>query len=191
MKTFLSSRRLLSATVLALGAVYTFSSPAFAGSEFDQKTPDFDAVQAPVQMNEIESAKAVLATMRVQCDSDQHCWLAGTMCTGTTYQMSINAGVGNQSYNSGTGPVFNLGGSDYNSHNREPSYGASAGIKHSTQKTDLFVGPALKRLFETYQYSPINPDGSTKKTLSPAEQVMMSFFATVFGKLETCRTNNQ
>jgi hypothetical protein len=159
-------------------------------SEFDKSAPDFDSVQAPVQMNEIEIKKAILESLKRECDSEGKCWLIGTDCKGSSWQFGGSAGVGSRNYSNGTGTIINLG-QETNDNGNDPYYSLSFGYRHQTQETNLRVSRPLKVLFETYQWAGVNPDGSTKRTFSPADLAMLSFYATIVGKLETCRVNGQ
>ncbi len=159
-------------------------------SEFDKSAPDFDSVQMPVQLNEIERHKQILESLRRECDTDGKCWLIGTDCKGSSLQIGATAGVGSRNYSNGTGTIINLG-DDSTSGGSEPHYSFSVGRRWQTQETNLRVARPLKVLFETYQWAGVNPDGSTKRTFSPADLAMLSFYATVIGKLETCRVNGQ
>lgn len=180
------AQRFVSLTVLACTAF--FAQPAFA-SEFDKKSPEFDALQTPVQMTESEVQKAVLETMQRQCDAEGRCWLMGTDSSGSSWTLGFNAGVGSRNYATGT-TVINLGDEGYNNNN-DPYYGFQVTYRRYNCETNLRVSPAMKRLLETYQYMGVNPDGSTKRTFSPADLALFSLYATLNQKVETCRQNGQ
>ncbi len=182
-------QRLLSSAFLSMTVVLALPLTASA-SEFDQKAPEFDSLQTPVQMTETEVQKAVLETMKRQCDAEGRCWLMGTDSSGSSWQLSFNAGVGSRNYASGT-TVINLGDEGNNSNSNDPYYGFSVTYRRYNCETNLRVSPAMKRLLETYQYMGVNPDGSTKRTFSPADLALFSLYATLNQKLETCRQNGQ
>ena len=183
--------RKLAQALLSLAVVASFLPMAQAQtSEFDKSAPDFDSVQAPVQMNEVEIKKAILESLKRECNSEGKCWLIGTDCKGSSWQFGGSAGVGSRNYSNGTGTIINLG-QDSNNGGNDPYYSLSFGYRNQTQETNLRVSRPLKVLFETYQWAGVNPDGSTKRTFSPADLAMLSFYATIVGKLETCRVNGQ
>lgn len=185
------AKRTLAQSLLSLTVASAFIPMAHAqSSEFDKTAPDFDSIQTPVQMNEVEIKKQILESLKRECNSEGKCWLIGTDCKGSSWQFGGSAGVGSRNYSNGTGTIINLG-QDQNSDSNEPYYSLSFGYRHQTQETNLRVSRPLKVLFETYQWAGVNPDGSTKRTFSPADLAMLSFYATIAGKLETCRVNGQ
>ncbi len=158
---------------------------ANAGSEFDQAAPTSDQLQSTTLMTEAEIQKKVLEDMKRQCDDDGRCWLMGTDGSGSSWTLGFNAGVGARTVGTGT-TVINLG-EDSSNNSNDPYYGLSITYRRYNCETNLRVSPAMKRLLETYQYQGINADGTTKRTFSPADLSLLSLYATLNSKLETCR----
>lgn len=158
---------------------------ANAGSEFDQAAPTSDQLQSTTLMTEAEIQKKVLEDMKRQCDDDGRCWLMGTDGSGSSWTLGFNAGVGARTVGTGT-TVINLG-EDSSNNSNDPYYGLSITYRRYNCETNLRVSPAMKRLLETYQYQGVNADGTTKRTFSPADLSLLSLYATLNSKLETCR----
>lgn len=181
LKKWMACSSLLAAVLIAGVSV------AQATNEFDQASPTFDQVQARANtlMTEAEIQKAVLENMQRQCDAQGRCWLMGTDSSGSNWTLSFNAGVGSQTLSSGS-TIINLG-DDANRNSSNPYYGFTVTYRRYNCETNLRIDPSMKRLLMTYQYSGINADGSTKRNFSPAELSLLSLYATLNAKLETCR----
>lgn len=178
-RSFLFVASLITTGLMISGSV------ANAGGEFDQAAPTSDQLQSTTLMTEAEIQKKVLEDMKRQCDSDGHCWLMGTDGSGSSWTLGLNAGVGARTIGTGS-TVINLG-DDSNNNSSDPYYGLSITYRRYNCETNLRVSPAMKRLLETYQYQGVNADGTTKRTFSPADLSLLSLYATLNSKLETCR----
>lgn len=189
MSTSVIRKAVLSIAAVSSVTLSVMSSDALAQqrSEFDQAAPTFDQLQSPTLMTEAEIQKAVLENMKRQCDDQGRCWLMGSDSSGSSWTLSFNAGVGNQTVATGS-TVINLG-DEGNNNSNDPYYGFNITYRRYNCETNLRVDPSMKRLLMTYQYSGINADGTTKRTFSPAELSLLSLYATLNAKLETCRPN--
>lgn len=191
MNTATSPARFLSRgllTLASIAALLTISSIVSA-SEFDKKAPEFDSLSTPAVLTESEIQKQVAEQMRVQCDSQQRCWLMGSDSSGAEWKFGAGVGAGARNYNTGT-TVINLGDDSSNGSN-QPYWNLSISYRNYVCNTNLRIDPALKRLFTTYFMNAVNPDGSTKRTFSPAELGLFSLYATLNQKLDTCRMSAQ
>lgn len=175
------------AMVSILASTFSFAAKAQTKSDFDQAAPGYDQLQSPTLMTESEIQKAVLENMKRQCDSQGRCWLMGTDGSGSNWTIGFSAGVGSRNIGTGT-TVINLG-DEAGSNANDPYYGITISYRRYNCETNLRVAPAMKRLLETYQYAGVNADGTVKRTFSPADLALLSLYATLNAKLETCKQN--
>ena len=191
MNTISSTRRFLSASVIALCASCVALSFAQAEvSEFDKAAPTADAVQAPVKMTEANLQRLLAETLDKDCDkATGRCRLTGVDSEGSGWTFGCNAGVGSRNVATGT-TVINVGDEGSNNQN-QPYYGCSVTYRSYKCQTNVIVSKPMKLLFETSALSGLNADGSMKRTNSPAELNLMSLYATLQQKLDTCRSTNQ
>ena len=136
-------------------------------------------------------SKMIANDMRIQCYQGL-CEMAMVDTRGQAFVAEVNAGYGNQNGMNGgsggsSGGIVVVGTGAYNN-TPQPYFGVTLRYisQHCTQSvrvpTSLFVS------MNTYLYSLINEDGTTKRTFDPAEQTMILFYTTILKQANGCTT---
>jgi hypothetical protein len=155
--------------------------------EFHDGSSEFDPVYyTPAYIN-----KMIVDNMVIQCDRGL-CEMAMVDTQGRSFVVEFNSGYGNQNGVStggggspGGGSVVVVGTGNYN-YKPQPYFGLSIRYVNQKCKQSVRVPVSLYVSLNTYLFSLINEDGTTRRTFDPAEQTMILFYTTVMKQATGC-----
>ena len=172
--------------------ILVFSTHAFAQdnhNEFDGGAGEYDQIKyTPAYIS-----KTISENMKIQC-SNGLCEMAMVDTRGRTFVVELYTGYGSTNGMYGSSMGGNAGGSvvvlgnGQLSNSPQPYYGVTLRYinQHCTQS--IKVPTSLYVSMNTYLYSLINEDGTTKRTFDPAEQTMILFYTTVMNQANGCNS---
>ena len=139
-------------------------------------------------------SKMISDNMRIQCYRGL-CEMAMVDTRGTTFVAEISSGYGNQNGmsgggNAGNGGVVVVGTGSYNN-TPQPYFGVTLRYVSQHCVQSVRVPTSLYVSMNTYLYSLINEDGTTKRTFDPAEQTMILFYTTILKQANGCTTSTK
>lgn len=159
------------------------SDNEFSGGAEEYEQPHF----TPAYIHQMISQN-----MKIQC-SRGLCEMAMVDTKGHAFVVEVNAGYGNQNNfsnggNAGGGVVVVAPGSSNYSNVPQPNFGLTIRYVAQRCKQSVRVPVSLYVSLNTYLYSLMNEDGSTKRTFDPAEQTMILFYTTLLKQASGCTT---
>jgi hypothetical protein len=148
----------------------------------------------PIRYTPAYISKAISETMKIQCHNGL-CEMAMVDTKGQSFVAEVYSGYGamNGMYGggfgggTGGGGVVVLGSGQINP-TPQPFFGVTLRYINQHCKQSVRVPTSLYVSLNTYLYSLINEDGSTKRTFDPAEQTMILFYTTVMNQANGCTT---
>lgn len=162
-------------------------------NEFDRGSSEFDQPTPPLY-TDAEIQRKIAQEMKIGCQGNM-CEITGMDSAGAVFTVSLNVGYGTQP---GYGGAFGYGGSSSpgviivgqpGGYTTQPSYMAGIMISYKNYhcQSHVLVTPAVYRFINTYLYNSVNPDGSVKRQLTPADQIAEMFYATLLTKVGECK----
>lgn len=158
-------------------------------NEFEGGSHEYD----PIHYTPAYISKAISDNMKIQC-SNGLCEMAMVDTQGRSFIVEVYTGYGSLNGMYGTSMGGNTGGSvvvlGNGQINTTPQlyYGVTLRYINQHCKQSIRVPTSLYVSMNTYLYSLINEDGTTKRTFDPAEQTMILFYTTVMNQANGCNT---
>ena len=158
-----------------------------ADNEFSGGAPEFNQiVYTPAYIS-----KVIADNMKIQCFHGL-CEMAMVDTRGQSFTAEVNAGYGNPNATNGgaggSGGIVVVNPGTNTNTTPQPYFGVT--IRYVTQHCtqSVRVPTSLYVSMNTYLYSLINEDGTTKRTFDPAEQTMILFYTTILKQTTGCST---
>jgi hypothetical protein len=136
-------------------------------------------------------SKMISDNMKIQCFRGL-CEMSMVDTRGEAFVVEVAAGYGNQNQAAAGmgGGIVVLGNGGFNN-TPQPFFGVTVRYVNQHCKQSVRVPTSLYVSLNTYLYSLINEDGSTRRTFDPATQTMILFYTTILKQTTGCTTSTR